>query len=194
MPGDLRSMLERWIAPLKRRVAQMVLEGIVNTVDDTGAMQLLNVEVGSGEPLEPVQRIQAHGLTSNPEEGSEALVLLVGGNRDRPVAVVVGTGASRPTGLAAGEVAVYRNPDNMVVFKANGDIELHADGKYKVTPSGDIELGATAAVKTLVNDTFATLFDLHTHNFPAPPAPGAPTGPPLTPMVPTNFTTKTKAE
>ena len=132
MPGDMRSMLERWIAPLKRRLAQMVLEGIVNTVDDSGVMQVMSVEVGSGEPLEPVQRIQPHGITSNPEEGSEALVVLVGGNRDRPVAVVVGTGASRPTGLDAGEVAVYRNPSNMILFKANGEIEVTCEGTFSV--------------------------------------------------------------
>jgi phage baseplate assembly protein V len=125
-------MIERMLAPIRRRIGQMVLKAVVETVDDSDQMQILSATVGSDESLAGIQRVQPHGLTSNPVEGSEAVVLLVNGNRDMPVAVVIGTSAARPTGLKAGEVAVYRDQNNMVLFKENGDIEVTSEGTFSV--------------------------------------------------------------
>lgn len=187
--GDIRRMLE----PLTRAIKFLASKGSVEAVDDSTALQTLQVTIGQDELLDQVPRLQQFGITSVPSEGDEAVVVLLGGERDQAVVVALDSSQKRPTGLSEGEVAVYRDPANMVVFKANGDIEVHAEGKLKVIPDGDIELGATAAVKALVNDTFQSIFNAHTHVFPASP-PNAPTGPPVPTMTPGNLTTKAKAE
>lgn len=183
--------LNRFIAPLRTLLRQVATKGSVDSVDDTGAMQVVKVVTGDGEVLDNMERLQPLGLTSVPMTDDEVIVLVLNGDREHAIAVQIGGSSRRPAGLAAGEVAVWRDDSNKVVFKANGDIELHADGKYKVTPSGDIELGATAAVKTLVNNTFKAFFDVHLH-----PTVGTPpnTGPPTVAAPPTVLTTKTKAE
>lgn len=190
MPGGLQAMLERWIAPLKRQVRQMVMQAIVDTVDDTGAVQLLSVTVGSEESLADIQRIQPHGLATYPSEGAEALVVLVNGNRDLPVAVCVGSAAVRPTGLQPGEVVVYKDTTNYIKFDKDGNITFKCDGKVSVQATGDIELGG-AQLKALATEDFVnSVFKMHVH----PTAPPGPTSPPTPIPMPTELTSKVKAQ
>lgn len=193
MVGDLHSKLERWIAPLKRQLRQMVMQAILSTVDDSSAMQIVSAVVGQGEQLDGIQRIQAHGLTSNPKGGAMGLVLLVGGNRDIPVAVCFSGGEDRPTGLQPGEVAVYKDKSNYILFKDNGDVEIKNEGKVLVTPTGDIELGSVG-IKTLMKETFQSVYNAHTHLYSPGPLAQVATATPLPLSTSADITSKTKAE
>jgi phage baseplate assembly protein V len=148
--------LVRFVEPLTRTLRLMVSKAVVDTVDDSGAMQVLNVIVSRDEVADEVERIQPMGLTSVPPEGAEALTVLVNGERQHMVCIAVDSAASRPTGLAAGEVCVYRNPNNKIIFKANGDVEVHAEGDIKLGPG---------TVKKLFNEDFKTTFENHVHNY-----------------------------
>lgn len=180
----------RLLAPIRMLLRQMATKGSIDSVDDSGAMQEVKVITGDGEVLDQLERIQPFGLTSVPERDDEVIVLILNGDPAHAIAIQVGASSRRPTGLAEGEVAVWRDSSNKVVFKANGDIELHADGKYKVTPSGDIELGSTGLLKLATEDFVNSVYKAHVH----PTAPVGPVSPPTPIPMPTELTTKTKAE
>lgn len=185
--ADLRRLLE----PLQRAIKLMASKGVVEAVDDSTAMQTVQVTVGKDELLDKVERVQPFGLTSVPAAGDEAVVVLLGGERGQAVVVALDSSSKRPTGLAEGEVAVYRDASNYVKFLANGDVDVTVDGTAKVQAAA-IELGTTAAVKALVNDTFHALFNAHTHS--GVTAGAGVTGAPVIPLPATVLTTKTKAE
>lgn len=190
MSGSLFTQLERWIAPLKRQVHQMVMQAIVDTVKDSEPVQLLSVTVGSEETLADIQRIQPHGLATCPSDGAEALVLLVNGNRDIPVAVCVGGAAVRPTGLQPGEVVLYKDTKNYIKFDKDGNIEFKCEGNVSVQATGDIELGGVALKALATEDFVNNVYKMHMHPTAAPGAPSVPTPIPM----PTELTQKTKAE
>lgn len=182
--------LNRLLRPIWTLLRQTATKGVINSVDDSGAQQVLTVQTGDGEVLDKMERIEPMGLTSVPAAGDEVIVLIINGDRDHAIAVQVGSSAKRVKGLAEGEVAVWRDDANKVVFKANGDIEVHGEGKFKVTPSGDIELGSVGLKKLATEDFVNQVYKMHTH----PTAPVGPVSVPTPIPMPTELTSKTKAE
>jgi hypothetical protein len=84
-------------------------------------------------------------------------------------------------------------PTNYVQFSGN-DINITATGVVNVV-SPEINLkNAGAALKKLVNETFLTLFDAHTHLYTPGAGTPAQTAAPTSPSVPTNATSVVKAE
>ncbi len=130
MPNFL-DRLERVLAPIKRRLALAVVRALVDTVDDSNAMQILQVVPGNEEVLEGVEHLHPYGLTSHPYKDAPALVLSPSGNGELAVALV-GWHASRPTGLAEGEVALAHPDGSSVHLKANGDIDVTSIGTFRV--------------------------------------------------------------
>lgn len=122
--------LNRLLAPLKTRIANMVARSVVQLVDDSTRMQMLQIGALAGETREGVERFQNYGFTSVPLEGAEALVLFVGGRRDHGMAVAVDDRRHRMKGLEKGEVAIYSKFGSSIVLRKNGDIELTAATKF----------------------------------------------------------------
>jgi len=80
-----------------------------------------------------------------------------------------------------------------ITIKKNKDIEIGTNQKITIKSNGDIELGTSSLLK-LVNSTFLTIFDTHTHLY--NPGPGAPvvTATPLPVSTSGNLTSKVSAE
>jgi phage gp45-like len=79
-----------------------------------------------------VERLQPFGLTSVPAPGDEVLLISTNGDREHAIAAQVGSSANRVSGLDEGEVAVYRDVNNKIVFRANGDVEITTEGQLSV--------------------------------------------------------------
>ena len=124
--------LNRILDPVRTAIKQMARKAIVDTVDDTGAQQVISVRTGGGAVLDKVERLQPFGLTSAPASGDEVLLISTNGDREHAVAVQVGSSANRISGLDEGEVAVYRNASNKIVFRANGDLEIMTEGQLSI--------------------------------------------------------------
>lgn len=105
-------VVERLLAPLRRRVMLMIGRGVVRLVDDTRRRQRVQLEALSGEILDDVERWQQYGFTSHPPVGSEAVVLALGGMRQHAAAVVVEDAPHRLSGRPEGSVALYTCQDN----------------------------------------------------------------------------------
>lgn len=112
------------IAPVQRRVANLVGRGVVNTTDDSTQIQLSQVSLLDGEVRDEIERFQSYGFSSNPREGAEAVVVFVGGRRDHGLAIQVDDRRYRIRNLESGEVAVYNDTGAKIVLRSSGDIEI----------------------------------------------------------------------
>jgi phage baseplate assembly protein V len=120
--------LSRLLEPLRRRVMLTVGRAVLRAVSDGPGLQTLQLTLLAGETRDGVERVQPYGLTTVPQAGAEAVVLCIGGNRDHPVAIVVGDAGGRPSGLGPGEVCLYSSQDaaggHRVLMKADRTIVI----------------------------------------------------------------------
>ena len=87
-------------------------------------------------------------------------------------------------------VAGFQSEADQKPLPVEDGIQLHYDKQtITIKKNGDIEIGGTA-VQALVNESFLTAYDQHTHSSPA----GGSTGVPVVTSLPTHKTSKTKAE
>lgn len=193
--------INRLMAPLRSRVANMVSRAVVNLANDSAKLQLLQLGLLDGETRDKVERFQQYGFTSVPLEGAEAVVMFVGGRRDHGLVVAVDDRRYRMKGLANGEVAIYTDEGDHVHIKRGGTIEVKAATEV-IVDSPMTKIGGAGAVNfvALSNLVLAqltaikTAFDAHTHpvagivvtgTLPTGPVAATGTGtssPPATPM------------
>jgi phage gp45-like len=183
--------VSRVIEPLRRLLKMIASKAVIDSVDDSQAMQTVQVIVGKNEVLGDVERVQPFGLSSVPAAGDEAIVVLIGGEREHAVVIACDSTAKRPTGLQEGEVCVYRDNKNRITFKANGDIDIECEGTVNVKAS-DIRLGDGSSHAGVMLDSIITKFNSHTH--PGVTSGSASTGVPATLYAASDATSKTKAE
>lgn len=127
----LRTALLSALAPIERRVRSMAARALITSVDDSQAVQKVQVSVLSGERLAEVLRLQGFGHTAVPPANCSALLLSLGGSRTRPV-VLGADWLGRPKGLKAGESALYDAIEQIVLLRDDGTIYVKANSKVLV--------------------------------------------------------------
>lgn len=131
--------MDRFLAPLKRRVMLMVGRAVVELVKDGSKLQGLQVSLLSDELRDDAERFQQYGFTSHPHPGAEAIALSVAGNRDHLVVIAVDDRRYRLMALQQGEVALYTDEGDSIVLKRGRVIEVTAATKVRlVTPLTEI--------------------------------------------------------
>lgn len=146
----MNAIIQRALRPLATRIANLVARAVVSLVDDDERMQVLQLGVLSGETRGDVERVQNYGFTSVPLEGSEAVVLFVGGRRDHGLAVAVDDRRHRLTGLEPGEVAIYTDEGDRVVIERGGTVRVTASTKV-VVDAPLVELAGNADAVALAS-------------------------------------------
>lgn len=116
-------------APLQRRIMLMVGRAVVNLVNDSLALQGVQVSLLADEVRDNVERFQNYGLTSHPHPGAEGIVVCVGGSRDHAVVIACDDRRYRLVGLEQGEVALYDDLGQSVVLTREGLVMRAAEGK-----------------------------------------------------------------
>jgi len=81
--------------------------GRITLVDDSGAVQMLQVKFGQMEIIDNMPAPHDFGFTSNPPAGSDVFAAFMGGNRKNGLVVSIGSQACRMKNLKSGEVAIY---------------------------------------------------------------------------------------
>lgn len=145
--SSLLDGLERLIAPLRHKIATLILKGVLETLKEDTDLQVAQVFV-DGEPYDGLERIQQYGFTSVPEEGAETVILSVNGNKNQSFIIAIDDHRYRLKGLAEGSVALYTNSTNFVLLKPDGKIEIHGN---------NIELGAATFKKLITEDILAPM-------------------------------------
>ena len=168
---------------LYRRIVGLVGRGRLKTIDDSGSVQLGQVDLGpkgtDGSPLQLRDKtsiLGLFGLASRPPTDSDCVVLFVGGSRERAVVLGHGHQASRFKNLGVGDSALYDvrgayvwlKPTGLVIDAAGlnvtiqnaNNINITAVGTVTVTAphvtvsSNDVNLGGTGgAAVARVGDT-----------------------------------------
>ena len=161
------------LTKLANRIFMLFGKALINTVDDTTAIQLVKISGLADEVQDKIERVQNFGFTSNPPEGSESLVACIGGNRDHTVVIASDSSEHRKKNLKPGETAVYDKNGNYIYLKEDGSVEISASGGVVIdgdvqingnlTVSGDIEtMGNVSTALTDLNGLYAD-FLIHTH-------------------------------
>lgn len=125
--------LEKWIAPLKRRVLQSVARALIAATQDDRGLQKLQVELLADEVHSNVDRVQEYGFTSRPLPGAEGVFVSVNGSREHGVIIAVDDRRYRLKSLAPGEVALYTDEGDKIHFKRGQKIEITSGAEVKVT-------------------------------------------------------------
>ena len=121
---DITGVMER----LWRRVQLMSSWGRVTFSDDSRSAQLLQVKLNDSETRDDTPRIAEFGLTSRPPEGSDVLVVFLGGDRSKGVVVATAHQGSRPKRLLSGETMLYDLWGKSVYLTKAGGIVVEAQG------------------------------------------------------------------
>lgn len=144
------SDLARLLAPLARRVANLLARGSVAAVNAGAKMQALQVRLLAGEIKDAVEHVEPYGFTSHPQGGAEAFAAFFDGDRSHGVVLCVADRRYRLTGLAAGEVALHDDQGQKVHLTRTGivvstplslrldaaDIALHASHSWSWDVAG----------------------------------------------------------
>lgn len=129
--ADQRRTWQRLMGPVWRRIRLLVSRGVLKLVDDSLKLQGVQVSLLGGEPAW-AERFQEYGYTSHPHPGAEAVVAAVGGARAHLVALAIDDRRYRVKDLAEGEVAMYDDLGNVIVFKRD-KIQVQAVQHLEVT-------------------------------------------------------------
>lgn len=176
---------------LTQRVLLTVARALVTVVRDSGGIQIMQVKLSASETRDGLPRFAEFGFSSNPPEGSDAVVAFIGGDRSKGIVIGTCHQASRPRDLSPGESilhsqdgkSVYLTADGGIVVEAKGqpvvvnnasDVTWNCTGKFKLVAPAGVEFD-TPLVKSSgdMQDNFAsnphTLADMrqisneHTH-------------------------------
>lgn len=158
--------MRQLIDPIARRIRMMVSRAVVRLVNDATRTQNMQIEILKGEVYSAIERLQEYGFSSVPQEGAEAIVLSLNGDRGHGVVIVAADKRYRLTGLEAGEVALHDDQGQMIVIKRDG-IEITAQN---VTVNSDMTVNGTITATTDVIGGGKSL-KLHTHTSAAPGLP-----------------------
>lgn len=135
------------IQDLLRKFALSSARAVANLVDDTTDFQTIQVSRLADEVTD-AERIGEYGLTSNPPEGSEAVILSIGGVRSHAIAIAVGNRQYRVKGLKQGEVALHDDQGQVVLLGRDG-ITIETDKAIDISAP---EITVTANHLTLDAD------------------------------------------
>lgn len=112
----------------------LVTRGIVIRVDDTGVVQIMDVQTHDGVLRGEVEVHQPFGLASSPPENGAVTVLFAnGGDPSDMIALPASSPAARLGGLLRGETAIYGSDGTRVHIKRGGKIQVLAATEVDIT-------------------------------------------------------------
>ena len=133
----------------------MILRGVAHNVDDSGGIQVADIETAEGVVRAAVHVLQMPGLACNPGvDGIMAVVLAPGGDQGEPLVLLTATGAGMG-GVPQGGAILYALDGGAMVKVLPGG-ELWVQAKAKVT----VEAPEVAAVATTKASITAPEIDL----------------------------------
>jgi phage baseplate assembly protein V len=135
------------LRPAIGRIKGMVRRATLGTVTQGTGLPSMQVNSMADDADDDVEMFEQYGFASVPPNGSEGLVLRVGGTRANSVGIAFGNRGGRIQGLAQGEVAIYNENGAQVIIRNDGNIE--------VTPGegGVVQLGGPTATLEVARRT-----------------------------------------
>jgi len=152
-------LIEKMLAPIRRKLSLMVTRGVVKLIKDTGGLQTLQLTALADETLDGVERIQQYGFTAHPHPESDCLILNVGANRSHPIVIAVDDRRYRLK-LSPGEVALYDDQGQAVKLMRSGIV---IESEFGTTHNGDMTINGNLDITGIL--TLAGI-NMNTHQHP----------------------------
>lgn len=135
----------------------LIGRALINLIDDTKKCQQMQLQVLADEVRSNAENYQNYGFTSRAFAGAEAIVVFVGGDRSHPVVIATEDRRYRKKNLAEGEVALYTDEGDYVLFKRGRIVEIKAGTEVKVdaplaTVTGDLKVNGQITCDGNVSD------------------------------------------
>lgn len=182
------------VRALYQRMKLLATFARILRVDDSGDIQLVQLEGLIGEIREGVQRLGEFGFASNPPPDSQAVLASLGGSRGTLAVVATEDRASRPKNLPSGASELYAsdgtrvrvNPDGTILIDGDsiaivvtGDADITATGDVNLTATGDVKLTAATVRTGPATEVDGLAFLSHFHNDPVSGVTGPAQGVPI---------------
>lgn len=173
--------LNRLLEPIRNRIRLMIARSLITATQDGDGGIRLELNLLAGEVRDDIELVQQYGVSSRPKEGSQSVVLFLGGSRDSGVSIATkGMGPEMRIELKEGEVALHTDEGDFIHLKNGRVMELSTE-TLKITATKEIQIDSPQTTSTgEISDSTGNLsglrdkYNAHTHigNL------GAPTSPP----------------
>ena len=117
------------IERLSHRILLVIARSLVTLVNDAGGIQILQVRLSASEVRDGLPRVSEFGFSSNPPEGSDAVVAFLGGDRSKGIVIGTCHQPSRPRDLSPGESILHSQDGKSVYLTAAGGMVVEAKGQ-----------------------------------------------------------------
>lgn len=159
------------VAALMNALRLGIARGRVERFRNDTTPRALQASVFAGEVLEDVHLVQQFGFASRPAPGSEAILVMVGGDRGHPVAVATVDRRHVGPQLEEGDVVLFSPSGDQVHLPASGGIKIRGDVELAgqlhvsggVVAEGDIEAAGDVADNAGTLAALRDAYDVHTH-------------------------------
>ncbi len=148
--------LHKLIAPLARRISNILARGSVTLVNASGKLQTLQISLLSDESKDSVEHFEPYGFTSNPRTGAEVLAAFIEGDRSHGIVLMAVDRRYRLQNLVPGEVAIYDDHGSYIKLTQSG-IVING-GAHSIT------INNAATVTVIGGDVFADSISLKNHH------------------------------
>ena len=153
----------------------LIGRALLKLVDDSRKCQELQLQLLADEVRSNAERFQNYGFTSHPLPGAEAITLFIGGDRSHPVVLAVEDRRYRKKNLEQGEVAMYTDEGDYVLFKRGRIVEIKAGTEVNVdaplaTFTGNLKVNGNIVCDGQVSDANGSMqemrgvYNSHTHS------------------------------
>lgn len=124
-----------------RSFGMWLLRGVISLVNSETKMQSVQSRLMAGGAKDAIEHFEPYGFTSCPHDGAEAILGFLGGDPSHGVAIVVADRRFRLQGLGAGEVALYTDEGDSLVFKRGRLAELNTR-TLRINASEKVEINS----------------------------------------------------
>ena len=154
----------RLIKPLADRAALAIGRAVLRLVKDAAGVQLVQIEALKDEVIDRVEHLQTYGFASHPLPGAEAILLALGGVRNKPVVIVIVIADRRHRpGLEAGETIIF-DDQGQVIHIARDHIVVKTDKLFRVEAK-EVEIHGQTRVRIDAGGAGVTYFPDHTDDW-----------------------------
>ncbi|MFW6086393.1 MAG: phage baseplate assembly protein domain-containing protein [Myxococcota bacterium] len=134
------SQVAKATRPLAARIGSMVKRAILERINDSEGVQLLQVSLLGDEVQDRCEHLQPYGLSFHPPRKSEAVALAVQGDGSHRVILGVSSRKHRPRDVEEGEGGLYYLGEWKVFLDKNGHVHLGAqEGAAKLARADRVD-------------------------------------------------------
>ena len=108
---------------MRQAMAGFLARGVVVLANSARKLQSLQLRITAGEVKDDMEHLEPYGFTSCPLEGAEAVAGFIG-DRSHGVVIMVSDRRFRLKGLKPGEVGLYTDEGDYLVFKRGRVLEV----------------------------------------------------------------------